>query len=267
MAKLSGKELQFTGSVNNLTAYTMRGHNGIILRTKGGASKRNIEKNPKFQITRDLNNEWKAVIEASQSIRRNLAALRSLADYNVAGPLHALVKRIQTADEVNPKGKRSILFSRYPDFLSSFQYNRQTIFDSIIRQSIEVHINKTTAVVDVTIPPLQPLVNFFPNPRYAYYRIILACGGVSDFLYSEMGKFIGPISSLLPSYLPTYSEWTIAKVSQPSASYTLPPGNAFATGPDMIFVCGAGIQYGMPGADGTIQPVPFAGAARILMTN
>ena len=264
MPKLSDKGIQFTGTFDNLTAYTMRGHNGIILRTKGGASKRNIEKNPNFRSTRALNNEWKAVIEASQSIRRVLADLRNLADYNISGPLHALVKKIQTADELNPKGKRSILFSRYPNFLCGLQYNRQTSFDSIIRQSIEVNMNKTTGVVDVTIPPLQPLVNFFPNPRYAYYRILQNCGGVSDFVYSEMGNFIGPISLSLPSYPATYTEWNIAKASQPSASYTLTPKEIFHTGPNMIFVFGAGIQYGMPGADGTIQPVPFAGAARIL---
>jgi hypothetical protein len=266
MPKLSAKEIQFTGTLNNLTAYTMRGHNGIIIRSKGGASKRNIEKNPKFQVTRDLNKEWKAVIEASQSIRRGLAALRKLADYNVAGPLHALVKKIQTADELNPKGKRSILFSRHPDFLSSFQYNRQTLFDNIVCQPIEVNINKTSAMVDVTIPSLQPLVNFFPNPRYAYYRILLACGGVSDFVYSEMGNFHNPVSSQLPSYMPIYTEWTIAKVPQPSALYTLTPKEIFSAGPNMIFVFGVGIQYGMPGADGTIQPVPFAGAARIMKT-
>ena len=38
----------------------------------------------------------------------------------------------------------------------------------------------------------------------------------------------------------------------------------FLPGPDMILVLGAGIQYGMPGADGSIQPVPYVGAARIL---
>ncbi len=33
----------FTGSLGNYSAYTMRGHDGIILRTKGGASKNRIK--------------------------------------------------------------------------------------------------------------------------------------------------------------------------------------------------------------------------------
>jgi hypothetical protein len=32
----------------------------------------------------------------------------------------------------------------------------------------------------------------------------------------------------------------------------------------MILLLGIGIQYGMPEADGSIQPAPHAGAARIL---
>jgi hypothetical protein len=186
------------------------------------------------------------------------------ADYNVSGPLHALVKKIQVADTVNPKEKRSILFSRQPDALSSFQYNRQTLFDSIIRQPLEVRIDKSSALVDVTIPPLQALVNFFPNPRYVYYRIILACTGLSDYACFENSAEYHNLSSQYPTYIAIETEWVIAKVSQPSVSIQLIPKTPFNTGPDMIFVFGAGIQYGIPGADGTIQPVPFAGAARIM---
>jgi hypothetical protein len=266
MAKLNPNDIQFTGSLSNLSAYKMRGHDRIILRTKGGASKKHIEKNPKFEKTRNLNNEWKAVCMASLAIRQGLNSLKTLADYNVSGPLNALVKKIQVTDTVNPKGKRSIRFSQQPDALSSFHFNRQTIFDSIICQPLDVSIDKTSAVVDVRIPPLQPLVNFFPNPRYAYYRIILDCTGLSDFACFENGDEYHNLSYQYPTYIAIETEWAIAKVSQPSASIQLLPKTPFNTGPNMIFVFGAGIQYGMPGADGTIQPVPFAGAARIMKT-
>ena len=204
---------------------------------------------------------------AGLAIRKGLTALKPLADYNISGPLHALVKKIQVADTVNPKGKRSILFSRFPDALSSFQFNRQTLFDSIIRQPFEVNIDKTSAVIDVIIPPLQSLVNFFPNPRYAYYRIIAACTGLSDYACMENSMEYINLNSSYLTYTPVQTEWAIAKVSQPAASIQMVPKTVFSTASDMIFVCGVGIQYGMPGADGTIQPVPFAGAARILKTN
>jgi len=57
MAKLiSG--LSFTGSLSNLSAYKMRGHDGIIVRTKGGPSKEKIKESPSFLVTGCNNMEF-----------------------------------------------------------------------------------------------------------------------------------------------------------------------------------------------------------------
>ena len=112
--------IQFTGSIGSYSAYRMRGSDKIILRKKGGASRKQIQKDPAFQATRNLNYEWAAVAWAAMNIRIGLGALKPLADYNISGPLNALVKKIQSTDSLNPKGRRSILFSRQPDSLSSF---------------------------------------------------------------------------------------------------------------------------------------------------
>jgi hypothetical protein len=116
----------------------------------------------------------------------------------------------------------------------------------------------------VTIPALQPAVNFFAHPLYAYYRIVMCFNPVSDYVWNEAGSHYGSVSSMLPKYKPVNTPWMAAKIPQPSASYQFAPDNGVLPGPDMILVFGADIQYGMPGADGSIQPVPYAGAARIL---
>ena len=264
MAILHPTNLQFTGSLNNLSAYTMRGTDKIILRSKGGAKKHQIEKDPSFEPTRNLNNEWKAVTKSAMEIRNGLFALSPMADHNISGPLNALVKKIQTMDTGNQKGKRAILFSHRPDFLSSFNYNRQNIFDSVIRQPLSVSIDKSSGVVDVNIPLLQPAINFFPHPRYVYYRIIMACTSVSDYVVPEGSNDYHTLNSQLPEYPASESAWALANTPQPAAGFQLAPANKYLPGPDMVFVFGAGIQYGMPGADGSIQPVPYTGAARIL---
>jgi hypothetical protein len=53
-------------------------------------------------------------------------------------------------------------------------------------------------------------------------------------------------------------------IQQASASYQLTPFDTKLPGPDMILVMGAGIQYGRLAPDNTVQPVPYAGAARII---
>ncbi len=256
-------DMSFTGSVGNLSAYTMRGHDKVILRTKGGATKRQIQTQDSFESTRNLNNEWKVVVKAAGSIRRGLNGLKPLAGYNISGPLNALVKKIQVMDNVNPRGKRSIIFSQHFDFISSFNYNKQNMFDSLIRQPLSVQIDRTTGTADIEIPSLQPSVNFFPHPRYAYFRIVLSMTSISDYVCSERSNHYSSVGAV-PTYKPIYSEWAPSNIPQPSTNFHYTPANTTLPGPGMILILGAGIQYGMPGSDGSIQPVPYVGAARIL---
>jgi hypothetical protein len=134
----------------------------------------------------------------------------------------------------------------------------------VIRQPLSVSIDRSTGVAEVVIPALQTAVNFFAHPRYAYFRIVLAFTAVSDYVWNEESSVYESVSSLLPEYKAFYAPWVPSNVPQPSASYQLAPVNRFLPGPGMILVFDAGIQYGMPGADGSIQPAPYAGAARIL---
>jgi hypothetical protein len=260
---ISGSD--FTGRLGPASVYKMRGHDKLVIRSRGGASKSRIKNHPNFQATRSLNREWKLVTEVAAKIRNGLFGLKPLADYNVSGPLNAMVKKIQTSDTLNEKGKRSILFSRYPDFLSSFQFNRQTLFDSIIRQQLEVSIEKASAIATITVPLLQPAIHFFPNPRYAYYRMVISMVAVSDQVWIEESMSYKPLVALLPEYKSLYTDWVPASSTQPAATHQLSPAiEGFSSGPDMILILGAGIQYGMPAPDGSIQPAPYAGAARIL---
>jgi hypothetical protein len=57
MARLIS-EIQFTGSLGNLSAYQMRGEKSVILRTKGGPSRRLIKTSKKFDLVRRYNAEF-----------------------------------------------------------------------------------------------------------------------------------------------------------------------------------------------------------------
>jgi hypothetical protein len=89
--------------------------------------------------------------------------------------------------------------------------------------------------------------------------------GLSDYECSKDGDGYEAVSLVCPDYIARETEWAISKVSRPSSSIQLTPKeSSFKSGPDMIILVGAGIQYGMPGAGGNIQPAPFSGAARLL---
>jgi hypothetical protein len=70
---------------------------------------------------------------------------------------------------------------------------------------------------------------------------------------------------LLPSYKYLYTDWVPASSTQPAATHQLAPVNeGFSSGPDMILILGAGIQYGMPAPDVVHSASYHAGAARIM---
>lgn len=126
MAKLTS-DIQFTGSLGNLSAYKMRGIDHTILRTKGGPSSAQIKKDPAFDVVRRNNAEFSGRAAASRWIMRMMWPQKALADYNIAGPLNALVKPIQELDKESAFGQRNIVLSKNKLLLQGFSLNRKKI--------------------------------------------------------------------------------------------------------------------------------------------
>ena len=112
MAKLSAP-LQFTGSIGGLSAYKMKGSDKIILRTKGGPSKKQVHSMPENSLLRLNNKEWCGCVITGTNIRKALHGLLHLADYNISGPLNGLAKTIQKLDTAQACGQRSIFVNQY----------------------------------------------------------------------------------------------------------------------------------------------------------
>src|SRR5690606_19509175 len=155
MAKLS-PGIQFTGSIAGLSAYTMRGSDKIILRTKGGMSKKQVKRLPANSLLRLNNNEWKGCTLTGSNIRKCLHGILHLADYNITGSLNAMAKMIQKLDIVNKQGERSILMSEHKQLLNGLSLNRKTLFDSVVRYPLPVTINRNLASANIIIPELTP---------------------------------------------------------------------------------------------------------------
>jgi hypothetical protein len=252
------------GSMGPVQIYPMRGTKKMVIRTHGGASKEKIKTSKAFAVTRSLNAEWKAVTGLTSSLGMALSGLKPMADFNITGPLNAVIKKIQVLDTENPKGKRSILLSRYPQFLSSFSLNRDTLLESVIRQSLSFQIDPSTGTTKITIPLLQPKINFFPDPRQVYFRLIMDCGALSDQIFDESTNEYIPANKELPEFTPIDSAWFQTNIMLASANYQIEINNGKLPGPGSLIFFSAGIQYGRPGPDGSIQPVPYAGSGRIL---
>src|SRR5688500_4545666 len=184
MGKLT-EEISFTGSVGNVSAYRMKGCDKIILRKKGGGSRKMIKTSESCAGIREVNAEFAGRSAATRLIRHALYPVIPLADFNFTGHLNALLVPIQIEDPINDRGKRNIELSKYPKLLEGFSLNRNHTFDSVIRTAVSYSLDKESRSASVTIPGLMPGINFFPLPYHPMYSIVLALGIVPDLFYKD----------------------------------------------------------------------------------
>jgi len=254
----------FTGPLGNVSAYRMRGVEKVILRSKGGPTKSQIKSHKHFRVTRLNNSEFGGRSRASKLIRRMLWPLQSVSDYNLAGPLTALVKAIQTMDSINALGKRSILLSQNGQPLEGFNLNKKTSLDAIIRNPLSCSLSRETLTARVEIPALLPGINFFVPGNHPFYSITAVIGVVPDLFYSKNGYATSQKDyDNLYSYSVS-SEWFAtlegSKANTLEVKYSAPiPDQAFG------LMLSVGIQFGTMGSGGVIQQIPYTGAGKIMV--
>jgi hypothetical protein len=262
MAKLAAG-VSFTGRIGNLSAYKMRGVEGIILRQKGGASKEKIKTSADFVNTRKVNSEFGGRSRASKWLRGTLGHQSHIADFNLAGPLNALMKPVQLLDAESKLGERNIELSKNPYLLEGFSLNRRTYLDSIIRSPLKWSISRDTLSARIDIPALMPGFNFFPAEKYPLYTIVTSLGIMPDLFYTSDGYKPSSDEYKLNASQAADTGWLPVLKGSPALSLAItlpkpPPDQSFS------LVLAVGVRYGTMRDASVVWPVNYVGAARIL---
>lgn len=269
---------EFTGSLGNISAYRRKDSDKVILRMKGGATKKKIKTAKSFERTRELNAEWAGCAKASGNLRDFLVHIAPVADYNLSGALTAIAKNIQTRDLTHPKGERAILFSKFGTLLEGFQLNKKNSLESVLRGSINVQFHAEHRSVDIQLPEIIHGINFLPVGNYAAWRIVISFGSLPDLFFFD--KKYG--SSLDGSYRQVgktwYSDWQFGtkNIEAQHCSIELPDitdtfsdhekkkiTNNLTPSTDM-FALAVGISFGTPITNELIQTNKHVGAGKIL---
>jgi hypothetical protein len=258
MAQLIGN-IQITGSLSNLSFYKMQGSDKIIVRKKGGPTKKQVKNSPQFEHTRLNNKEFGGRSRAAKQISSSLFPLRYLADYNITGPINALLKPIQELDTISEKGKRNILISKNPRLLEGFSLNRRYLFESVVRTPVNYAIQDQQAIVE--IPELIPGINFMPPGNYPCYQFIAVISLVPDLVYHDKWEKYEPIGEPYDTAF-AYTEWL--PVNNRAAATQLIIKDLPAEKPvGYTRLVSLGISIGtLKGAN--TEPVKYVGAARII---
>lgn len=260
MAKLEGG-FYFTGTLGELTAYKMKGVDKIVLRHKGGASKRKIKTSPRFARTRENYSEFSGRSTAASLLRRAMGFAHTFSDHNLLNSLHPLMRRIQLLDETSSRGQRNICLHVAPHLLQGFSLNRHTQFDSVVRSSVQCSIDHETLSATVELPALVPKINFFPHRPYPMFQMLVVLGLMPGVYYRKTG-FTAP-REFDPHHRKEQStEWQFAEKGCAAQTLQLqlppaPPG-------DFTLLVTVGICFGSIKEGGLVQQERYSGLAKVV---
>jgi len=254
--------VQFTGSLNGLSAYTMKGFDKIIFRTKGGASKEQVKKSPNFERTRENYTEFSGCAKAGSSIHRSLFRVKHLADHNFMPTLSAISKRIQLLDKEGKRGERSIRFSQHRYLLEGFHLNKKTPLDNVVRHPIHYNIDRTTASATIHLPRLLPQINLFIPEHYPLYRFIISLSVVADLEFN--GTDFSDRNSGFPQVAYQHTEWHPARQTFEAQTLEISMGLPDALDDNNTLLLAVGIEMGIPVTNTLTEGAGEGGCAKIL---
>ncbi|MDP4269646.1 MAG: hypothetical protein Q8909_05925 [Bacteroidota bacterium] len=265
MARVKGI-IEVTGNLKGVSIYTMRGSDQVIMRTKGGPSKRTIQTSESCKALRENGQEWRGCTKTGSGIRRSLLPLSRLADYNFTGALNALCKKIQQADTEHEQGKRHILLSQNGKLLKGFNLNKTNPFDRVFRAIPECTFDREGVSMQVVIPEIIPALHLPEAFKLPYYRLVVTIGVATDWIYNEEGKMYEAVNPNLTGFArEKATEWFPAKkaLSDLVIEFAQPQLAEVLTANDSL-IFGLGIEYGNVDENGLPVAVKYAGSAKII---
>ena len=261
--------IQVEGTVGGMTFYTRRGSDKIIARSKGGASKQTIKSSPKFEGFRLQQNEWKGCTLFASKLRFAFGGLHRIADYNLTPALNAFAKNLQKTDVTNEIGKRSILLSSYRYTLDGFNFNRNYPFNTVLRVSPVVNIEREKLHATVKIPRINTVVDLLNVQRLPYFRLLVSLGAISDVIYEENSKTYVPINDKMHGISEVYTgEWMLSEniLSEQIIEVSLSEKLRTVITDDVTLVVSMAVEFGKVGFTGQAQEVKYAGSGKVVFS-
>jgi len=264
---------QIAGNVGKLSFYTRKGSSGIFVRTKGGASKEKIKRDPALASVRKSNKEFGGCSKMSKQIRMTFFGLEHVAEFNISSALNSLAKSIQKTDTINPVGERAIRLSEYRYLLAGFDFSRSTRFSSLLRVPLSCHVARESQQASVKLPAFDCSfgLNLYNIP-YRQFRLTAALGIATDMALNPSNQTYEPVHDKLShGYQSRSTPWhsTRGSVQASEISLSLMDDADDEATPTILteadsLVLTVILEFGEPDALGNITPVRGAGGGMIV---
>ena len=256
----------FTGKLDMLSAYRMRGVDGIVVRRKGGPSREKIKTGASFENTRRTMSEFGGCSRLGSYVRMALIQIRRLSDYNFGSDINSVMRQVQLRDGTSEWGRRRITLSEHTRLLEGFSTTKKApAFDSIVRAPVYCTMNRRDRSARVDIPELLRDINYFPQNNHAMFRLTVTLGIVPDVTFDVPSKEYLPPAwySRACNSIEASTDWSPSLEGMQSSTLDLamdelPPDDSWT------LMLSIGIEYGAFRRNGKIEEVRRVGAAKIM---
>ena len=259
-----------TGSISNISFYKVAGSDRVIMRTKGGPTKRRLKVGPEFELVRKHQKEWAACVMFSQGLKHALGEVYSLADYNVSPVWNGLGKKIIKTDENHVIAERSLCISAYRNELSGFNLNRNFSFNAVMGVTPQVSIDKESLKATVIIPAMNSEQDLLNIQKLPYFRFIISLGIVSDIVYDNTaghGKYAPQMGAGNGAGNSETTEWFSTRDMIKEMEITVQIHSSLKEYilENTTYILSMGIQFGNVGFGGKTEAVKRACCGKIMM--
>ena len=166
----------------------------------------------------------------------------------------------------NPVGERSIRLSNQRNILSSFNFNNNNRFDTLLRIPVQHSIDRKMQQAIVNIPAFACSFGLYMTYNYPLFRISISLGVVTDMQLNTQKTGYEPVHSTLGlGYKTTSTPWysTQASIPEQQLLLNIHEPSAIFTDDDTLILTIA-IEFGTLDAFGNPTPIKGAGVGKVL---
>jgi hypothetical protein len=268
MAIIKGA-FQMEGSISGVSFYSMAGSDKVIMRTKGGPSKRKMKEGKEFELVRKHQTEWAACVLFSRGLKWAMGDNYRLADYNVSPVWNGIGKKLINLDEESALGERHLRISAYREAIVGFSLNKNFSFNAVMRAIPTFEVDKEKRSAKIRFPQINTEYDLLNVQKLPYFRLIATLGVVSDIHYhpeNPRDKYEPALKAANGTRQSITTEWFSAHDIIPEQSLEIGFDESmqeYRSDYDTLLLS-VGIEFGTTAFGGKIEGVKRAGCARII---
>lgn len=204
MAKQVGL-LKLQGSVGGLSFYKKGDEYNV--RVKGGPSREQVLKDPKFKRTRENSSEFARAVRVAKSFRDALrAALAKGADKKFSLRLNARMLHLLKADAESRRGERNVCVPHLTQ-LQGMECNVNTQLSETFFLTERPAYDRAQSKAQLILPPIRPRDSFRKQPSATHVQLELTA-----LVFHPYGDSPNEAKSDSSAYLDLYSSQPIASI-------------------------------------------------------